>query len=47
MKRINVRNKKEFDAAVKEYRSNGYMIITFGKLFAELEKNNEIIIVEK
>lgn len=44
---IKVRTKKEFEAKVREYRWNGYNIITFGKMYAEMEKGNEIITIEK
>lgn len=44
--RINTKNKKEFETIKKQYRENGYNFITFGKRFAELEKGNEIIVVE-
>ena len=37
MKKINVKNKKEFEATVKELRAKGFMIITYMKRFAELE----------
>ena len=45
--KIKAKNKKEFEAKVKEYRANGYNIITLGRLFAELEKDNKKIIIEK
>jgi len=44
---IKVRTKKEFEAKVREYRENGYNIITFWKMYAELEKGNEIVTIEK
>lgn len=44
---IKVRTKKEFEEKVKEYRANGYNIITFGKMYAEMEKGNEIVTIEK
>lgn len=47
MKKITVRTKKEFEAKVKEIRAKGFNIITFAKNFAELEKDNEIIVIEK
>ena len=40
------KNKKEFTSIIKKYRDDGYMLITYGKKFAELEKDNEIIIIE-
>ena len=47
MKIIKIRNNKEFEAKVKELRNEGYMIIAFCKCFAELEKGDEIIRIEK
>lgn len=47
MKTIKIKNKKEFETTVKELRSQGYNIITFWKLSAELEKGNEIVRIEK
>jgi hypothetical protein len=44
---IKVRTKKEFEEKVREYRENGYNIITFWKMFAEMEKGNEIVTIEK
>lgn len=45
--KIKVRNKKEFEATVREYRQKGYNIITYWKMFAEMEKGDEIITIEK
>lgn len=47
MRKIFVKNKKELEATVKELRNNGYMLITLGKCFAELENDNEIVVVDK
>jgi hypothetical protein len=47
MKTIKIKNKKEFTEKVREYRENGYNIITFWKMFAEMEKGNEIVRIEK
>jgi len=44
---IKVRTKKEFETTVREYRENGYNIITFWKMYAEMEKGNEIVTIEK
>lgn len=46
MKKINVKNKKEFEAKVKELRAKGFMIITYTKRFAELENDSEMIAIE-
>ncbi len=46
MKRIKVENKRQLNKAVKEYRSNGYMIVTFGYTLVELERGNELVVIE-
>jgi hypothetical protein len=46
MEKLKVKNKKEFTNIIKKYRDDGYMLITYGKKLAELEKDNEIIIIE-
>lgn len=45
-KKIKVENKRQLNKMVKEYRNNGYMIITFGHTLVELEKGNELVIIE-
>lgn len=47
VKEIKVRTKKELETQTKEYRTKGYMIITFTQTFIELEKGNELIVIEK
>ena len=44
---ITIKNKKEFEQTVKELRNQGYNIITFSKMFAEMEKGDKLIIVSK
>lgn len=46
--KIRVKTKKEFAEKVREYRTKGFMIITFftGE-FAELEKDSKIVIIER
>ena len=46
MRKILVRNKKELEAQIKEFRNNNYMLITLGKGFAELENDNELVAIE-
>ena len=43
---ITVKNKGEFENTIREYRENGYMLITLWKKFAELENENEIVVIE-
>ncbi|MDO4451355.1 MAG: hypothetical protein Q4B89_00825 [Lachnospiraceae bacterium] len=44
--KIEVKNRKEWNAKIKEYRNNGYFLITFGNRLAELEKGNELVVIE-
>lgn len=41
-----VKNKKALNQLTKEFRAKGYNIITFCTDFRELEKDNEIIVIE-
>lgn len=41
-----VKNRKEWIGKIKEYRTNGYFLITFGNRLAELEKGNELVVIE-
>lgn len=41
-----VKNRREWIAKIKEYRNNGYFLITFGNRLAELEKGNELVVIE-
>ena len=47
MTKIIAKSKKEFESLTKEYRAKGFNIITFTKKLIELEKGNEIIIIER
>lgn len=44
--RITAGNKKHFESLIKDYRADGYMIITYGYRLAELEKEDSFIIIE-
>lgn len=46
MRKINVKNKREFNKAISEFRNNGYMLITLGKGLAELENDNELVVID-
>jgi hypothetical protein len=45
--KIKVRGKKKFESTIKEYRAKGYNIITFGYELVELEKDDEIVVIER
>lgn len=44
---IKVKGKKNFEAKIKEYRLQGFNIITYTSTFAELEKGNVIITIAR
>jgi hypothetical protein len=39
-------NKQHFDSLIKDYRKEGYMLISYGARLAELEKEDSFIIIE-
>ena len=44
--KITAANKKHFDSLIKDYRKAGFFLITYGYRLAELEKDDEFIILE-
>lgn len=44
--RITAGNKEHFDSLIRDYRKDGYMLITYGERLAELEKEDSFIIIE-
>lgn len=44
--RITAGNKAHFDSLIRDYRADGYMLITYGNRLAELEKEDSFIIIE-
>lgn len=44
--RIIAANKKHFNSLIKDYRADGYMLVTYGCRLAELEKDDTFIIIE-
>ena len=44
--RITAANKEHFDSLIKDYRKDGWMLITYGDKLAELEKEDSFIIIE-
>lgn len=44
--RITAANKEHFDSLIKDYRADGYMLITYGNRLAELEKEESFITIE-
>lgn len=44
--RITAGNKAHFDSLIKDYREDGWMLISYGDRTAELEKKDGFIIIE-
>ena len=44
---IKTNSKKNFEAAIKEYRAKGFNLITYTAKLAELEKENKIIVISR
>lgn len=44
--RITAGSKEHFDSLIRDYRKDGYMLITYGNRLAELEKEDSFIIIE-
>lgn len=44
--RITAGNKEHFESLIKDYRADGYMLITYGNRLAELEKEDSFITIE-
>lgn len=39
-------NKKHFESLIKDFRSNGFMLVTYDARLAELETKTEFVIIE-
>ena len=48
MKKIKItkKKKKHFDSLIKDFRNNGFMLVTYGARLAELETETEFVIIE-
>ena len=44
--KITAANKKHFESLIKDFRSNGFMLVTYGARLAELETKTEFVIIE-
>ena len=44
--KITAANKKHFESLIKDFRSNGFMLVTYGARLAELETETEFVIIE-
>lgn len=45
-KKIKVENKRQWNKLISEYRENGYFIITYWYTLVELEKGDELVVIE-
>lgn len=39
-------NKKHYDSLIRDFRENGFFLITYGYRFSELEKDDEFVTIE-
>ena len=44
--KITAVNKKQFEGLIKDFRNNGFMLVTYGARLAELETKTEFVIIE-
>ena len=44
--KITAVNKKQFESIIKDFRNNGFMLVTYGARLAELETKTEFVIIE-
>ena len=44
--KITAVNKKQFESLIKDFRNNGFMVVTYGARLAELETKTEFVIIE-
>lgn len=44
--KITATNKKHFDSLIRDFRNNGFMLVTYGRRLAELETETEFVIIE-
>ena len=44
--KITAADKKHFESLIKDFRNNGFMLVTYGARLAELEKEIEFVIIE-
>lgn len=44
--KITAANRKHFESLIKDFRNNGFMLITLGNRLAELETETEFVVIE-
>ena len=46
MSKIIAANREQFDSLIKDFRNDGYILITYGYFLAELEKGEDFVVIE-
>ena len=44
--KITAANKKHFDSLIRDFRNNGFMLVTYGRRLTELETETKFVIIE-
>ena len=44
--KITAANKKHFDSLIRDFRNNGFMLVTYSRRLAEMETETEFVIIE-
>ena len=44
--KITAANKKHFDSLIRDFRNNGFVLVTYCRRLAELETETEFVIIE-
>lgn len=44
--KITAANKEHFDSLIRDFRNNGFVLVTYGTRLAELETETELVIIE-
>ena len=44
--KITAADKKHFDSLMRDFRNNGFMLVTYGRRLAELETETEFVTIE-
>ena len=44
--KITAANKEHFDSLIRDFRNNGFVLVTYGARLAELETESEFVVIE-
>ena len=47
MEKIKVKTKKAMQDKIRELRADGYMIVTFGCRYSEMEKGDDFVVIAR